>query len=57
MYTGLPKSPETLKYLEFKNLGYKTWNFEQKPLKKPGIFNNFNMFRSKISIFHEKPIT
>ena len=28
----------------------KAWNFEQKSLKNPGIFNNFNMLGSKISI-------
>ena len=41
-----------------KNLQWlgKTWNFDQKLLKKPGTFNNFNMFKSKISIWHKKYI-
>ena len=52
----------TLKNLEFDNFGKKTWNqrnkkktqknleFLTKVFKKPGIFNNFNMFSSKISL-------
>ena len=32
----------------------KTWNFEQKSLKKPVILNNFYILSSKISIQHKK---
>ena len=38
--------------MEFDNLGKKKLEFEKlkKKLEKPGIFNNFNVFCSKISI-------
>ena len=41
----------TWKNLEFDNLGKKTWNLgnQKKNLEKPGIFNNFYMYSSKIS--------
>ena len=58
------------KKLEFDNLGLKTWNlsnlkknrpqktwnFEQKSLKKPGIFNIFKILSSKLSITYKKSI-
>jgi len=44
MYAVLPLYLETWKYLEFDYLGKK------KSLEKPGIFNNFYMSSSKISL-------
>ena len=41
--TGLPLYLETWKNLEFDNLG-------KKYMEKPGVFNNFYMLKSKISI-------
>ena len=61
----MPLYLETWKNLELDILSIKrpekTWNWEtlKKPRilnKKPGIFNNFNMFSSKISIWHKKYI-
>ena len=57
--TGLPLYLETLKKLEFDNLGKKYLEFEKvwkKNLDKPWTFNNFNMFSSKNSTRQKKSI-
>ena len=52
--TGLPIYLETWKNLEFDNLGKKKLGilnkYILKNLEKPGIFNNFYMLSSKISL-------
>ena len=53
--TGLPKNMESWKNLEFDNLGKKkTGILNKTKLKKPCIFNNFNMLNIKILTEHEK---